>query len=468
MVSKNGLGKKVIGAALSMAMAITAVPAMTSLACGHDDSGFALVAAEPVDKSTLSERLEEVVNYYYQYESVIPNNTRLTCENVFFIASRTIRDPYANYAQISHSMYALDDVYETVEMFAASAAAKQASLNTLYDLLAEMSDFGNTFSDEIDYAADLDTYIAWVQFGWQAYCNSDFFTKDDIDALIESLMDEYISTIDAIDAASSQAIPEDEPVAPDYGMDLDDEGDGFEIEHQDDFTISPDFQIDHQDSFTIDGEQPADEDESVVSDSVSVNTDSETIGETSDENVSDSVSVDPVSETNSETNDESVSPDVSVETISETNSETVSVTVSDNSVSETIGETSAPATQVLGAARDRRAIAESIVENLYNNVLNRASDAEGRNFWVNTILADESSIDMVVAGFVTSAEFTARNLSDDEFVALLYKTMFNRAPSASEKNLWMAALHNGASRNSVVNCFITSTEFEHAAASMGL
>ena len=447
MVSKNGLGKKVIGAALSMAMAITAIPAMTSLACGHDDSGFALVAAEPVDKSTLSARLEEVVNYYYQYESVIPNNTRSTCENVFFIASRTIRDPYANYSQISRSMYALDDVYEAVEMFAASAAAKQASLNTLFDLLAEMSDFGNTFSDEIDYAADLDTYIACVQFGWQVYCNSDFFTKDDIDALIESLIEEYTSTIDAIDAASAQAIPEDEPVAPDYGMDLDDEGDGFEIEQQD--------------SFTIDGEQPSDEDtddelviETVVSDTVSDDTVSETVSETSDDTVSDSVSVDPVSETNSET----VSVDVSVDSISETIGETSAPAVA----------VSAPATQVLGVARDRRAIAQSIVEGLYNNVLNRASDVEGRNFWVNTILADESNLDMVVAGFVTSAEFTARNMSDDEFVSLLYKTMFNRAPSATEKNLWMAALNNGASRNSVVSSFINSTEFEHAAASMGL
>lgn len=467
MVSKNGLGKKVIGAALSMAMAITAIPAMTSLACGHDDSGFALVAAEPVDKSTLSARLEEVVNYYYQYESVIPNNTRSTCENVFFIASRTIRDPYANYSQISRSMYALDDVYEAVEMFAASAAAKQASLNTLYDLLAEMSDFGNTFSDEIDYAADLDTYIACVQFGWQVYCNSDFFTKDDIDALIESLMEEYISTIDAIDAASAQAIPEDEPVAPDYGMDLDDEGDGFEIEQQD--------------SFTIDGEQPADEDEFVAPDyGMDLDEDTDDTDDTDDELVietvvSDTVSDDTVSETISETSDDTVSVNVSVNTVSETNSETVSVDVSVDSISETIGETSAPAvavsapaTQVLGVARDRRAIAESIVEGLYNNVLNRASDVEGRNFWVNTILADESNLDMVVAGFVTSAEFTARNMSDDEFVALLYKTMFNRAPSASEKNLWMAALNNGASRNSVVSSFINSTEFEHAAASMGL
>lgn len=458
MVSKNGLGKKVIGAALSMAMAVTAIPAMTSLACGHDDSGFALVAAEPVDKSTLSARLEEVVNYYYQYESVIPNNTRFTCENVFFIASRTIRDPYANYSQISHSMYALDDVYEAVEMFAARAEAKQASLNTLYDLLAEMSDFGNTFIDEIDYAADLNTYIACVQFGWQVYCNSDFFTKDDIDALIESLIEEYMSTIDAIDAASAQAIPEDEPVAPDYGMDLDDEGDGFEIEHQDDFTISPDFQIDHQDSFTIDGEQPADEDEFVAPDygmDLDEDTDDELVIETV---VSDTVSDDTDSETISETTDESVSPDVSVEEISETISETSAPAVA----------VSAPATQVLGAVRDRRAIAESIVEGLYNNVLNRASDVEGRNFWVNTILADESNLDMVVAGFVTSAEFTARNLDDDEFIALLYKTMFNRAPSASEKNLWMAALNNGASRNSVVSSFINSTEFEHAAASMGL
>lgn len=431
----NRIGRKFIGATLSMAMAVTAVPAMTSLACGHDDSGFELVAAEPVDKSTLSARLEEVVNYYYQYESVIPNNTRFTCENVFFIASRTIRDPYANYSQISHSMYALDDVYEAVEMFAARAEAKQASLNTLYDLLAEMSDFGNTFIDEIDYAADLDTYIACVQFGWQVYCNSDFFTKDDIDALIESLIEEYMSTINAIDAASTQAIPEDEPVAPDYGMDLDDEGDGFEIEHQDDFTISPDFQIDHQDSFTIDGEQPADE--GIAPDygmDLDEDTDDELVIETV---VSDTVSVDPVSET-----------------IGETSAPAVAV--------------SAPATQVLGAVRDRRAIAESIVESLYNNVLNRASDVEGRNFWVNTILADENNIDMVVAGFVTSAEFTARNLDDDEFIALLYKTMFNRAPSASEKNLWMAALANGASRNSVVSSFINSTEFEHAVASMGL
>lgn len=444
----NRIVRKFIGATLSMAMAVTAVPAMTSLACGHDDSGFALVAAEPVDKSTLSARLEEVVNYYYQYESVIPNNTRSTCENVFFIASRTIRDPYANCSQISHSMYALDDVYEAVDMFAARAEAKQASLNTLYDLLAEMSDFGNTFIDEIDYAADLDTYIAWVQFGWQAYCNSDFFTKDDIDVLIESLMEEYMSTIDAIDAASAQAIPEDEPVAPDYGMDLDDEGDGFEIEHQDDFTISPDFQIDHQDSFTIDGEQPADEE--IAPDygmDLDEDTDDELVIETV---VSDTVSDDTVSETNSET--------VSVDSISETISETSAPAVA----------VSAPATQVLGAVRDRRAIAEYIVEGLYNNVLNRASDVEGRNFWVNTILADENNIDMVVAGFVTSAEFTARNLDDDEFIALLYKTMFNRAPSASEKNLWMAALNNGASRNSVVSSFINSTEFEHAVASMGL
>ena len=410
MVSKDGLGKKVIGAALSMAMAITAIPAMTSLACGHDDSGFALVAAEPVDKSTLSARLEEVVNYYYQYESVIPNNTRSTCENVFFIASRTIRDPYANYNQISRSMYALDDVYEAVEMFAASAAAKQASLNTLYDLLAEMSDFGNTFSNEIDYAADLDTYIACVQFGWQVYCNSDFFTKDDIDALIESLIDEYTSTIDAIDAASAQAIPEDEPVAPDYGMDLDEDTD------------------DTDDELVI---------ETVVSDTVSDDTVSETISETTDDIVSVNVSVNTVSET-----------------ISETSAPAVAV--------------SASATQVLGVTRDRRAIAESIVEGLYNNVLNRASDVEGRNFWVNTILADENNLDMVVAGFVTSAEFTARNMSDDEFVALLYKTMFNRAPSDSEKNLWMAALANGASRNAVVNAFVNSAESENAAAAYDL
>lgn len=54
---------------------------------------------------------------------------------------------------------------------------------------------------------------------------------------------------------------------------------------------------------------------------------------------------------------------------------------------------SAPATQVLGVTRDRRTIANEIVEGLYNNVLNRASDESGKTFWVNTILADDSNLD---------------------------------------------------------------------------
>ena len=54
---------------------------------------------------------------------------------------------------------------------------------------------------------------------------------------------------------------------------------------------------------------------------------------------------------------------------------------------------SAPAAQVLGVTRDRRTIANEIVEGLYNNVLNRASDESGKTFWVNTILADDSNLD---------------------------------------------------------------------------
>ena len=404
---RNRFGKKFIGTALSLAMAVTAFPAMTALASENDpgvDSGIVEPApvSSPITRDEVAARYDEVLNYYNENLDYIPDAARERWASTFSSVREMCDNFYAYSNSAGRAVNDLNEIYDTISLYVSqdegitneNPEAREAACRDLYDTIDMMCIFGTNYFNEMEAANCLDDYISWVSFGMDVLNGNELFTTDEIIELNDTLNSIYASTV-------SSLLPEE--IAPDYGMDP--------------------------------------------------------------ENVSPIVSVYPISETNSETIDESVSPNVSVEEISETISETVSVTVSDNSVSETISETS---TQVLGAARDRRAIAESIVENLYNNVLNRASDAAGKSFWVNTILADENNIDMVVAGFVTSAEFTARNMSDDEFVALLYKTMFNRAPSASEKNLWMTALANGASRNAVVNAFVNSAESANAAAVYGL
>lgn len=391
------------------------------------------------------------------------------------------------------------------------AQDREFALSNLYDTLYEMADFYEVFENEIAATVGIDYYVSWVDFGMDVYCDNEAFSIDEIDELNETLQNVYASTIDAIDAASQPA----EEIAPDYGMDLDeDTDDGFVIDHQDDFKIYPDFEIDPQDSFTIEGEDPAAEDEFVAPDygmDLDDETDDESVidhqdditidsedpavedefvapdyGMDLDEFVAPDYGMDLDENTADETTDETPAPEATADetTADETTTDETSApeTTSSDEVAapETTVETSssdevaapaapsAPAAQVLGAARDRRAIAEYIVERLYNSVLNRASDAAGKALWVNTILDDNNNLDMVIAGFVTSAEFNARRLSDDEFIALLYRVMLNRAPSDSEKNLWMSALSNGATRNDVVNAFIISDEFEAASVAYGL
>jgi len=128
----------------------------------------------------------------------------------------------------------------------------------------------------------------------------------------------------------------------------------------------------------------------------------------------------------------------------------------------------AHATQVLGATRGKDALAENIVNSLYSNVLNRTADNGGKTMWVNLILSRGGNLGMVVTGFMNSEEFNARNLTDSEFVAVLYNAAFNRAPSAGEAALWTDALSDGTSRLEVISQIVNSSEFENNCNRLGL
>lgn len=381
---KNKIGKKVIGTALSMAIAITAIPAMTTLACEHnlEDRTIAEVTLRRAPEITayeLGDRLINVINYYYENEAYIPADVQAQCQMVFFEVSLIVRDPFATPGQLASGAESVQFVNDAVSYYSDEAVrealGRETALQRLYNIMSDMVDLEAVFGFELEDAVNIDGYNTWLAFGAEVYMNNASYSTDDINNLADILTGIYTSAIDAIDALNTQ--PED--VAPDYGMNLD---------------------------------------EDII---VDENETTETIDETSIESSTE------VSEASAVVN-------------------------------------SAPATQVAGASRTiintREAMAEQIVERLYNNALNRKSDAAGRRYWINTILAGNGNVDMVISGFLNSTEFNARNLSDDEFVTTLYRVILNRVPSASEASTWTNALANGTSRRDIVNAFINSSEFD--------
>lgn len=100
---------------------------------------------------------------------------------------------------------------------------------------------------------------------------------------------------------------------------------------------------------------------------------------------------------------------------------------------------------------------------LYQATLNRAPDLGGFMNWTAR-LGSGISFEDVTAGFVGSPEFTATyaDLSNDDFVALLYANVLDRVADVGGLENWTAQLDAGTTRAQVVKGFSQSAEFATA------
>lgn len=102
---------------------------------------------------------------------------------------------------------------------------------------------------------------------------------------------------------------------------------------------------------------------------------------------------------------------------------------------------------------------EDFVKRLYSFVLGRPADDNGIDSWKKALLAKESSGVDAGYGFVFSDECKDRNLSDEEFVKMLYLTFMNREADEGGKNAWISQLNAGVEREKILEGFIMSAEF---------
>ena len=62
--------------------------------------------------------------------------------------------------------------------------------------------------------------------------------------------------------------------------------------------------------------------------------------------------------------------------------------------------------------------------------------------------------------FFYSQEYINKDRDDEEFVTDLYNTFFNRPPDQGGLDYWTDQLSQGMSRDTVLDNFVNSTEFD--------
>ncbi len=98
---------------------------------------------------------------------------------------------------------------------------------------------------------------------------------------------------------------------------------------------------------------------------------------------------------------------------------------------------------------------------LYEATLERTPDTNGFKYWADA-LANGTTLTNVVEGFVGSNEFQQKygSLNDMSFVTLLYNNVLDRAPDVDGFQYWLSTLSAGTSRANVVLGFSESPEFK--------
>lgn len=100
------------------------------------------------------------------------------------------------------------------------------------------------------------------------------------------------------------------------------------------------------------------------------------------------------------------------------------------------------------------------VARLYEAYLDRTPDAAGMAYWLQR-RAQGESLASLAAAFEVTPEFTSKygNLTNEDFVNLIYDDVIDRTPDVVGFNYWLGQLNSGLSRSSMMIGFSEGSEF---------
>lgn len=107
------------------------------------------------------------------------------------------------------------------------------------------------------------------------------------------------------------------------------------------------------------------------------------------------------------------------------------------------------------------------IDRLYNVVLQRESDPSGREHWINQLAGGSTGAD-IARGFFFSQEFLGRQLTNEEYLEILYNTFFDRGSDPSGREYWLNRMRGGLPRSEVYAGFVNSTEWRTLCQGFGI
>lgn len=111
---------------------------------------------------------------------------------------------------------------------------------------------------------------------------------------------------------------------------------------------------------------------------------------------------------------------------------------------------------------------ENFVNRMYRVCLQRNADAAGKEYWEKKLLTNQISGINLAYNFVFCPEMNQRNLSDDEFIDALYRTLMGREADSAGKAYWEAYIKNGMSKTAMFAEFANSAEYRMICESYGI
>lgn len=99
------------------------------------------------------------------------------------------------------------------------------------------------------------------------------------------------------------------------------------------------------------------------------------------------------------------------------------------------------------------------ISRLYLATLSREPDVDGLNYWTNAVKEGNANASFLVSSFFLSPEFIAKPHSNAEIVELVYEALLDRPSDAEGKAYWEGNLNGGISLTGMLESFVRMPEF---------
>lgn len=122
----------------------------------------------------------------------------------------------------------------------------------------------------------------------------------------------------------------------------------------------------------------------------------------------------------------------------------------------------------LTEARDQNGDVTKFVIRCYRLCLNREPDLGGLNDWCHQLNSGAKNATEVAYGFIFSQEFQKKNLSNSDYVKIMYRVFLDREADEAGLKDWVSKLEDGYCRHHIFNGFSGSSEFAKICGNYGV